>query len=134
MTYIDAGALNGMKFCADEEDLFDMFGMLGLDKAMAMICPLNDAELDQTARGSHWAFMLITRQSLESDIECFVFDSGRAGSSLGRVAQEAANKIKILMKAKNTGQIQAQSVSNFPQQGNSYDCGVFALLGAEVVI
>ena len=85
--YIEAAVFNTIKMCQDEEDLFDMFGMLGLDKALAVICPLNDAE-DASRSGSHWAFMVVLRQSLDSQLDCLFFDSSY--SNLGSVASEAA--------------------------------------------
>ena len=74
-----------------------MFGMLGLDKAQAVVCPLNDAE-DSSRSGSHWAFMVMLRESLDGELQCFYFDS--YGSGLSHVAQEAAQKLKVLMKEK----------------------------------
>ena len=129
--YIEAAALNGMKFCMDEEDLFDMFGMIGLDKSCAVICPLSDAD-DPGKTGSHWAFMLVLRQNTDSDIECFYFDSWSA--ALANVAVELVNKLKILMKATNKSDIKVHTVTNYPKQNNMYDCGVFSLLGSEVVM
>ena len=38
------------------------------------------------------------------------------------------------MKVKGQSQVNVKTVDNYPKQGNSYDCGVYALLGIEVVL
>ena len=88
-----------MKFCSDDEDLTDMFGPCGLDKALTVICPLNDSG-DIRHGGSHWAMLFIIRDSLQGALSCFVMDSAASGSCpTVSVANQLIEKLVVLMRA-----------------------------------
>ena len=127
---LDSVAANGMQFCDDEEDLVDMFGPLRLEECLAVLCPLNDSRTI-TGSGSHWAMLFIIRESLTSPLNCFVFDS--AGGNMLSVANGHLSKVATLMRGTkpNGG---ATAVTSFPLQGNSYDCGIYTICGAEAAL
>ena len=129
---LDSVAANGMQFCDDEEDLVDMFGPLRLEECLAVVCPLNDSRTI-TGGGSHWAMLFIIRESLTSPLNCFVFDSAGEHINMLSVANGHLPKLATLMRGTkpNGG---ATAVTSFPLQGNSYDCGIFAICGAEAAL
>ena len=109
-----------------------MFGPLRLEECLAVVCPLNDSRT-VTASGSHWAMMIIVRQSTTSDLNCFVLDSAPGSTNMVDVANGYLDKLAVLMHGKKPAS-GATAVSNFPLQGNSYDCGIFSICGAEAAL
>ena len=116
----------------DEEDLRDMLGPLRLEEKLVVLCPLNDAQ-SSSGGGSHWAMLIVARETLKSPLAAFLLDSG-SGSPMTGVANEAFSRLCTLMNDTKTNSTALKTVTSFPKQDNMSDCGIFALCGAEAFL
>ena len=110
-----------------------MFGPLHLDQKLVVLCPLNDAQ-GSRGGGSHWAMLVLVRNSLTDTTPIGYLLDSSSGSPMTQVANAYLDKLLTLMKVQNSANKTVKVVNAFPKQDNMYDCGIFALCGAEAVL
>ena len=117
----------------EAEDAAVITAPLSVDTRSLVLFALNDGRVGQANGGSHWTLLALKRQLGEGkdDGACFThFDSLPQSRNLGvarRVAQTVASALRL---PSGSARVEAARV---PQQVNSYDCGLHALLTAQVL-
>jgi sentrin-specific protease 8 len=114
----------------EEEDAAVVTGPLHADSRTLILCALNDNESVSTANGgSHWTLLALRRSATQGgDVSFLHYDSlaqSRNSAVARRVAQTLAAALRL---PSGSARVEAARV---PQQANSYDCGLHALLTAQ---
>jgi sentrin-specific protease 8 len=115
----------------EEEDAAVVTGPLHADSRTLILCALNDNESVSTANGgSHWTLLALRRSATPGDVSFLHYDSlaqSRNGAVARRVAQTLAAALRL---PSGSARVEAARV---PQQANSYDCSLHALLTAQAL-
>ena len=116
----------------EAEDAAVITAPLNVDRRSLILFALNDASVGQANGGSHWTLLALRRQlGGEGDGASFThFDSLPQSRNAG-VAQRVAQTIAAALRLPSgSARVEAARV---PQQVNSYDCGLHALLTAQLL-
>ena len=116
----------------EAEDAAVITAPLSVDTRSLVLFALNDSGVGQANGGSHWTLLALRRQlDGKGDEASFThFDSlpqSRNAAVARRVAQTVAAALRL---PSGSARVEAARV---PQQVNSYDCGLHALLTAQVL-
>ena len=116
----------------DAEDATVITAPLSVDRRSLVLFALNDATVGQANGGSHWTLLALRRQlDVEGGGASFThFDSLPQSRNAG-VARNVAQTIAAALRLPSgSARVEAARV---PQQVNSYDCGLHALLTAQLL-
>ncbi|XP_011306138.1 sentrin-specific protease 8-like isoform X2 [Fopius arisanus] len=95
------------------------------EKTDFVFFPVNNCDDREDPGGAHWSLLVYSR----SEASCFHFDSSTGFNRT--ISQQFSRKI---MKFMNGGRGKGFVEVRCPQQGNSYDCGIFVLCFAERIL
>ncbi|XP_008547257.1 sentrin-specific protease 8 [Microplitis demolitor] len=90
-----------------------------------MFFPLNDCNNYEDVGGSHWSLLVYSK----NEKICCHFDSSAGGNN--SVARNFSNKIIKHLVADTETEFKNVPC---PQQGNSYDCGIYVLCFADIIL
>ncbi|XP_043275985.1 sentrin-specific protease 8-like [Venturia canescens] len=91
-----------------------------------VLFPLNDCESRDAAGGSHWSLLVFSKKEKTS----FHLDSCKGVNR--KIALQFTNSIMdYFLGSSNTNFVE---MPNCPQQDNGYDCGLFALCFAAIIL
>ena len=74
VTMVDPAAVSCLKFCADDEELHEMFDLLQLDRFELVLVPLNNSTSLKTS-GDHWTLLACYKDS------AYLLDSSQSSVS-----------------------------------------------------
>lgn len=87
--------------------------------------PLNNCDSRESAGGSHWSLLIYSHP----EKTCYHFDSSKGLNAA--VAKSFAKSILTFFCGKGSGNY---SEMNNPQQDNGYDCGLYVLCIADLIV
>lgn len=110
----------------EPQDYSAFFEPLNAKECNYLLFPLNDCESRDAAGGTHWSLLVFSKKEETS----FHLDSCRGVNR--KSASQFANKIMhYFFGSKNKNFVE---IPHCPQQDNGYDCGLFTLCFADVVL
>lgn len=110
------------------DDTNGLLGPLKLQQYEYLVIPVNNSSGANDSDGSHWSLLIC--KTLNKTF--YYYDSLRDHNLLH--AQTIANKIFAHLCVSNNEPKPVIKICNSPQQTNSYDCGIFVLATAEMII